>query len=816
MKKYGHFSQDGREFIVTRPQTPRPWFNYLFNDVYHALVSQTGGGYSYFKDPKYYRILRYDHITTDRPGRYLYLKDRGTGQVWSPTWQPLRQELTHWECRHGLGSTKITATHQEVRTSITYLVTQKDPVEIWHVTLKNLARRRRTLQVFPFTELVCGDVALETHYRNIIMLYNEAAYDESHQAIIAFKHPFKAAHQPGVGFFAASFEPKAYEVRKESFVGRYGADTDVPAGILGGLTSRPVRGEDMVGVLQGEFTLKAEEEVSFVVVLGFTNDRTEIPRLLKTYRSVERAEAELLGIRAYWQRQVERLMVKTPDANFDLMVNVWGKYQLQAITHWRGTSHYHGAEGGLGFRDAAQDVEGLLSVELATAREKLEKLLFYQYHSGHAVSGFSDIEGTWENQGTAGVIKKADVAVWLPYSVVSYVKETGDTAFLQKVIPFHDGGSATVYEHCLRAVRYLWSKRGGHGLPLIGHADWNDAYDHVGIRGKGESVWLGMALARACRQLESLARFLDDEKVAQEMGQMAQELVTIVNAEGWDGGWYLAAYNDQGMKIGSDQNHEGKVPLNSQTWAILSEVVPPERLPKILERIDQYLDTDFGPALFLPSYTRYNPGIGRVTAFAEGTKENAAVFSHACAFKVVADCAIKRGDKAYETYAKLLPMSPAKQDHERYKVEPYVWAEYVVGPGSRTRFGEGAFTWNTGTAPWMFIAATEWILGVRREFEGLLVDPVLPHTWPQAWIRRPFRGAVYEVTIKNPQGVQSGVERLTVDGLDQDRLIIPPHGDGQVHRVEVVMGTPRLTRAGRDGGADRKPRKPEKVASHPG
>ena len=813
MKKYGHFSKDGREFIVTRPETPRPWFNYLFNDVYHALVSQTGGGYSYFKDPKHYRVLRYDHIATDRPGRYLFLRERASGEVWSANWQPTRQELEGWECRHGLGYTRLTSTQAQVRTSITYLVTQKDPVELWHVTVKNLARHRRTLYLFPFAELVCGDIALETHYRNIICLYNEASFDEKLQAIVAFKHPFKEIHRPGFGFFAASFEPRAYETCKESFVGRYG-DVDTPVGITSGLTNKPVRGEDMVGVLQGEVTLKPEEEAEFVVLLGFTDDRNEIPRLLKAYRSVAAAKAELLAIRAYWQRQIERLMVKTPDPSFDLMVSVWGKYQLQAITHWRGTSHYHGAEGGLGFRDTAQDVEGLLSVELPTARAKLEKLLFYQYHSGHAVSGFSEIEGTWENQGTTGVIKKADVAVWLPYSVVSYVKETGDTEFLNKVIPFHDGGSATVYEHVLRAVRYLWSKRGGHGLPLIGHADWNDAYDAVGIKGKGESVWLAMALARACRQLEALARFLKDGPVEAEMRQMHQELVKIVNAAGWDGHWYIAAHNDEGMKIGSDANNEGKVPLNSQTWAILGEVVPPERLAKLLEKIDHYLDTEYGPALFLPSYTSYHPGIGRVTAFAEGTKENAAVFSHACAFKIVADCFIKRGDKAYETFAKVMPMSAAKQDHEQYKAEPYVWAEYVIGPGSRYRFGEGAFTWNTGTTPWMFIAATEWILGVRREFEGLLVDPCLPHAWRQAWIRRPFRGAVYEVAIENPKGVQSGVERLSVDGVEQDGPLIRPHGDGQVHRVEVTLGAPRLTPPASGRPEARKVQRAEKVGAH--
>jgi cellobiose phosphorylase len=444
-------------------------------------------------------------------------------------------------------------------------------------------------------------------------------------------------------------------------------------------------------------------------------------------------------------------------------------------------------------------VEGLLSVDCATALKKLEKLLFYQYKNGHAVSGFSDIEGTWENQGVKGVIKKADVAVWLPYAVVSYVKETGDTAFLKKEIPFHDGGErASVYEHILRAIRYLYSVRGEHGLPLIGHADWNDAYDHVGVKGKGESIWLGMAFVRACKQVEELAKFLGDPKVAQEMAQKAQELTRIINEVGWDGNWYLAAFNDEGLKIGSQENKEGKVPLNSQTWAILSGVVPPDRLPKILERIDRYLDTPYGPALFLPSYTSFNPGIGRVTSFAPGTKENAAVFSHACAFKVVADCTLKRAQQAFDTFSKLMPMAKAKENQDRYKVEPYVWAEYVIGPGSADRFGEGAFTWNTGTTPWMFVAATEWILGIRRELEGLLIDPSLPKEWKKAFIRRPFRGAIYEVTIHNPDGVSHGVREIRVDGKRQDSPLIRPHQDGKVHRVEVTLGARTLPNSSRD------------------
>jgi len=787
--KYGSFSKSGHEYIIKKPETPKPWFNYLFNDVYHALVSQTGGGYSYYRDPKSNRILRYDHIQTDRPGRYLFIRDNDTKKVWSCNWQPLRKKLDFWQCVHGLGYTKIQSRNNKISTEITYFVPMNDPLEIWSIKIKNESTKKRTLKIFPFVEFISGDIELEACYRNIIMLYNQADFDKSGKAIIAFKHPFRKEHKRGYSFFSTSLPIKGYDTRKERFLGPYN-DIEYPKAIIedGKCSNSFTRGEDMIGAFECELKLKPKEEKEFIVILGFNNDRRKIPYYLQKYRKVNNTRKELEKVHKYWNEQVNRIKVSTPDPEFDLMVNRWGKYQLCAITHWRGTSHYHGVEGGLGYRDTAQDSEGLLSLELDTARKKLESILQYQYKSGHAVSGFSETEGSWDDLPQAGVIGKADVAVWLPYTVVSYVKETGDVDFLKEKFKFCDSDEATVYEHILRAIRYLYSKRGHHKLPYILKADWNDAYDHVGLKGKGESVWLAMALCRACKQVGELADFIGDKKVAKEMQEKYDDLAEIINNVGWDGNWYIAAYNDEGMKIGSDANKEGKVPLNSQTWAILSDVVPKNRLKKILDKIDKYLDTPYGPALFLPSYTFFNPGIGRVTAFAEGTKENAAVFSHACAFKIVSDCYIKRGDKAYETYRKLLPMNSVKQDHTRYKVEPYVWAEYVIGPGSKYRFGEGAFTWNTGTAPWMFIAATEWMLGARRELKGLLIDPCIPHHWKKCSIRRPFRDAVYDINIKNPKGVQSGVKKITVDGTICKSNFIKPYKDGKVHKVEVLMG----------------------------
>ncbi|MCP5462585.1 MAG: hypothetical protein H7A34_05340 [bacterium] len=788
MKQYGYFSDDRREYIITDPNTPRPWFNYLFNRIYHALLSHTGGGFSYYKDPKTNRILRYEHLHTDRSGRYLYVRDNNSGEYWSANWQPMRKPYESYKCTHGLGYSTISTQTSGIATDITYFVAHTDPVEFQIIKVKNNSNQTRTLSLFPFVEFVSGNIEMELVYRTIICLYNYADFDKDLNCIIARKEKYHHTQKDmGMSFFAVGGNISGFECNKDKFYGRYRDLQDPIMVQQGKLSSTDVQGEDMVGVFQKDVTLKPGEELEFYVALGYEIEHKKVKALLKKYSSLEAVAKELDKVKKYFLEAVERISVKTPNENFNTMTNIWGKYQLYAITCWRGTSQYHGGEGGLGYRDTAQDIEGLLSVQMDLAMEKLEKILYWQYSSGHAVSGFSYVEGSWDKD-SDGLTMKSDVAVWLVYTVVSYIKETGDLDFLKKIYPFHDGGEATVYEHIVRAVRFLFRERGSHGLPYIRKCDWNDAYDHLGIRKQGESVWLAMALARACKQLVSLAQHIRDENIEKEMKEKYAVLIEIINKVGWDGKWYLAAYNDFGKKIGSKVDKEGNAPLNSQTWAILSSVVPDDRLPDILDQIDNYLDTAYGPALFLPAFTGFDETIGRVCSFAPGTKENAAVFSHACAFKIVADCEIGRAEKAIETFNKLCPMSPAKQDHDKYKVEPYVWAEYIIGPNNKYNFGEGTFTWNTGTTPWMFIAATEWILGARRDFGGLRIDPCIPADWKECSIKRPFRGATYEIEIKNPNGVNKGVKELIVDGVKIDGTLIKPHGDGKVHKVSVVMG----------------------------
>ncbi len=806
--EYGNFSDAGNEFIIKRPDTPRPWFNYLFNDQYHAIISQTGGGFSYARDPKFNRILNYENYSSDRPGRYLYLFDRETQQYWSANWQPICQPLDAWKCTHGFGYTKILSQYKEIETAITYYVPLNGMAEKMLIRVKNTGSRQRQISAFPFWDIVGGDISLELLYPNIMTLYNRSYFDKDLNSLILRKMPSSNRAVENFIVLSSSITPDGFDTSRESFLGRYGSLAGPETVRCGRCLNSVNSGERMVGVFQFNLNLPPGETTEWVISLqfidqeyqyeifqnprfpfaGFFDASDVIKEQVVENTSLMRAKNDLISVHQYWETKFS-LKIKTPDKNFDLMVNNWLQYQLVGITHWRGSSPYHGAEGGLGYRDTAQDVEGLLSLDLPLAKEKLEKLLSYQYCSGHAVSGFSDIEGPWDARGDSVVSGKSDVSVWLVYTVISYLKETGDFDFLEQEFPFVDKGRASVKEHILRAIRHLYANVGDHSLPLIGKADWNDAYDRIGAGGKGQSVWLAMALARAIKQCAELFIYLKDDVLVQEMQEKYQHVSNLINEVAWDGKWYLAAFTDDKIKVGSDEHCEGKMPLNSQTWAILAGIANEDRLRSILDVIDTELDTPYGPALFKPAFSQYKHHLGRVSAFSEGTKENAAVFSHACAFKVMADCEIGRGEKAYQTYMKLLPTNLHKAGNiERYKVEPYVIAEYIIGPEHPYAHGQGEFTWNTGTVPWLYTTATEWILGARRTFKGLLIDPCVPRDWNFFEITRPFRGDKYIITVENPRGVEKGVTQIWLDGNKFSGNVISPIGDGKTHYIKVLMG----------------------------
>ncbi len=791
--EYGHFDEKNQEYVVTNPATPRPWINYLTNKDYCALVSHTGGGYSFYLDCGINRILRWSpsNFLTDRPGRYVYLKDLATGQYWSLNWQPMRRELDFYEGRHGLGYTTITTKAFGVTGELTYFVPRKEPVEIWKVKIKNDTRRKRRFSLYGFVEWLIGEYFLELRIHNITTLYNKVWWDGETGAILGKKtasweqgniRPFK-----GLVFFGPNFKVDGYECLKTVFTGRYN-DISYPDGLKNeALRNSNCEGEDAVGVLQHNFGLDGLGEKEFVFILGQVEGKERAKEILNKYQDIIQVRKELEAVRKDWQEKTSLIKIESPDKDFNTLVNTWLPYQLYINAYWsRNASYYHGGGPGKGYRCSVQDAEGILSLNPEFTKQRIKEFASLIRPDGTNAVGWS-LDGPWDQSPMKGKV------VWFTYLVNAYVKETGDIDILKERAPYlkdkwckEGENEGTIIEHIYKQLDYSWNDRGEHGFPRIGRGDWNDGFDTCGIKGKGESVLIAQMLVRALDMASELAELVKNSEKAEALKSRAKELITTINKNGWDGEWYLRGYNDRGEPFGSHKNKGGKIFLATQAWAILSGIIPKDRLKKVMESTDKHLDTEHGLALFSPAYSEYDPGLGRITMFVKGTKENAALFCHGNAFKIAADLSIGKGQRAYQSLKKIMPNK--QKDYELYKTEPYVFSEYLIGPEHSYLFGEGAFSWLTGTAGWVYMMATEWMLGARRDFEGLRIDPCLPPSWKKCKIRRPFRGAIYEILIENPKGIEQGVKEIYVDGKKIEGNLIKPHRDGKSHKVRVVMG----------------------------
>jgi cellobiose phosphorylase len=710
-----------------------------------------------------------------------------------------------------LGYTIIESTYYGVKTEITYFVPSRDTCEIWLVKISNLSGKEKDLDLFPYIEWLIGDYHLELRYRNIMNLYNRVWFDDDMEVVLAKKTAdwakFNIRPFPWLLFFGTSLPIRGYSTRKDIFLGRLNTEEN-PALITGkgvknfGLCS----GEDGVGAFSHSLKMLPGEKKEFVIFLGQTEGMREVKSLLDKYRDISRTKEELEIVRELWRKRiVDNIEVETPDRDFDNMVNVWVKYQMYICNFWsRSPSYYHEGSGGRGYRDSCQDAEGIVSIDPAHTKKKIKVIASLIRRDGSSAPGWSEIRGPASHE------PNKDHPIWLTSTVSAYIKETGDKGILlEKVDYLKDhwinrgtsidpewkkgsisDGQGTIFEHLERNLISTFEDTGERGLPLIGHADWNDAIDAAGIKGKGESVWLAMALVRSLKLLAEMAELINRREKAKELYKKAELMTKRINRWAWDGNWYVRGFTDYGTVYGSSRNKEGKIFLNTQSWAILSGIVgggkDNNRVERILKSIDRYLDGEHGLAMFAPAYTKFDPKLGRITMFSPGTKENAAVFCHTNTFMIVAYCMVGKGDKAYSCIRKILPN--CQGDYDLYKTEPYVFAEYIVGPDHPYLYGEGAFTWITGTAAWAFLAATEWILGARREFEGLRVDPCIPSQWRRCRIRRPFRGAIYDIEIDNPHGKENGVSSIFVDGKRIQGTVISPHSDGKVHKVKVVLG----------------------------
>jgi len=803
--KYGHFSKDNLEYVITRPDTPFPWINYLTNEEYCAVISQCAGGYSFYKDCRMNRLTRWhpEDYQLDRPGKYIYVRE--ANKAWSLTYQPLRTKPTFYECRHGLGYTTIKAKNNGVDSKVTYFVPQDDHCEAWIVKLTNNTQKIKKLEVFPYVEFLLGDYHEELRYRNIMNLYNRIWFDKKQKSIFAKKtaqwqgmniQPFDS-----LVFFSSSLPVAGACTQKKAFVGRYNTEENPDAVIKGEFKNFPLcSGEDGIGAFKHNVTLKPLETKEFVVVLGQTDKVADVHKILRNYKKVSYAKKELQKTKDFWQKRIlGNIEIKTPDKDLDTMVNVWLKYQTYICNLWsRSPSFFHEGSGGRGYRDSCQDSEAIVSIDAKLTREKILKIATLIRRDGTSAPG-------WSEAGPHKFLPNKDHQIWLTTTVSAYVKETGDTSILYEKISYikdkwtggwhadvkwkggaQKDGEGTLLEHLEKNLTFCFNDVGQRGFPLIGHADWNDAIDAAGIKHKGESVWLAQALVRSLRILFELCDFAGEKEKAKKYAKMADAMDKRINEKGWDGAWYARGFDDNGQVYGSHKDKEGKIFLNAQSWAVLSGVAKGKRKEKVLKSVDKYLNGPHGLALFAPAYSSWVKRLGRISMFSEGTKENAAVFCHAATFMAVAYAMSGLGDKAYEAMKKIMPN--CQKDMELYKTEPYAYAEYLAGPQNPYRYGEGAFTWITGTAGWNFMAATEWLLGVRREFNGLRIDPVIPKKWKKYSIRRPFRGSIYHIEILNPKGKTRGVKKIIFDGEEIKGNLLPATGSKKTHQVKVILG----------------------------
>jgi len=806
---YGYFTSDGKEYVITRPDTPRPWVNVICPGDYGLVVSQAGSGFSWRTNVKLNMITRWEQdLIKDDWGKYLYLRDDDSGNYWSLTWKPVCKPPESYQCRHGIGYTTINSLNNEISSSLTLFVPPDEPLEIWTVKLRNESSRRRSLNLFTYLEWRLGTVT-DSH-REFHKTFIETEYVEEEGALLARKRLWELGNRQGqqwnldwgyLAFHSSSIKPTSFVSGRESFLGKYGS-LESPAILKReNLSTTPLtkpnlsKWDDPIASLQINFQLESYEEKTVVFTLGCAKNRKEAISLIRKYRNVENGAEALEKAKRFWGEYLTSPLVETPDEGFNIMNNIWLKYQALSARLWGRTGYYQ-LSGAYGFRDQLQDSQLFLASKPEFTKKQILLHARHQfkdgtvYHWWHPLSEEGRITG------------KTDDLLWLPYVTVNYLKETKDFRILSEKVPYlPEVGKMekakyetdTLYNHCKRAIERVLNRFSRRGLPLIGEGDWNDGLSSVGPGWKGESIWLGHFLYGILRDFAHVAEKRGDKKLARKYIQRSKVLKERINRYGWDGNWYIRATKDSGAPIGSSRCKEGKIFLNAQVWAIINGVAPEERAKRAMESAEKMLGTGYGPLLFYPAYSKPDETIGYLTRYAPGVRENGGVYTHAAVWAVMAECIMKRQEKAWQFYLGICPLYRG-MDSELYKAEPYVTAGNVDGPAS-PNFGQAGWTWYTGSAAWLWKVGIEWILGVRASFEGLIVDPCIPREWKGFKIERKFRGARYQIEVDNSRGVSYGISEVMVDGKKLERkegtppyAIISSFGDGKTHRVVIKLG----------------------------
>ncbi len=795
--RYGYFDNDKREYIIERVDLPTSWTNYLGVKDMCAVVNHTAGGYIFYKSPEYHRITRFraNSVPMDRPGHYVYLRDDESGDYWSISWQPVGKSLDEakYQCSHGLSYTKYSCEYSNIEAEQTLFIPIDDPVELWDVKIKNKDNKPREISIFSYLEFSYHHIDMDN--RNFQMS-NYAAGSSYEDGIIEHDLFYE---EFGYQFFTSNFEPDGFDCLRDKFIGLYRTETNPVAVEKGECQGSFEKGNNHCGSLHKKLVLLPGEEMRIIFMLG-EGSREDGKKYRAKYSEFENVDQERNALKEFWKEKIDKLQIDTPNEGMNTLINTWTLYQAEInVMFSRFASFIEvGGRTGLGYRDTSQDAMTVPHSNPLKCRQRIVELLRALVKQGYGLHLFQpewfepnrDIKPfksptvipTPNKDDMIHGIEDAcsDDALWLVSSITEYVKETGEFSFLDEVITYADGGSGSVYEHMTKILDFSAEQIGQTGICKGLRADWNDCLN----LGGGESAMVSFLHYWALENFLQIAKYLGRTDDVEKYTLIKNKVKKVSEQQLWDKEWYIRGITKNGKKIGTSEDKEGKIHLESNAWAVLSGVAGQEKGERAMDSIDKYLYTPYGIMLNGPSYTIPDEDIGFVTRVYPGLKENGAIFSHPNPWAWAAECVLGRGDRAMKFYDALSPYNQNDMIELR-EAEPYSYCQFVVGK-EHTAHGRARHPFMTGTGGWAYFSATRYILGVRPQFEELLVDPCIPADWEKFTINREWRGAKYQITVLNPDKVMKGVRSITLNGEQVERIPVRPQGT--INEVKIIMG----------------------------
>lgn len=810
--KFGYFDDANREYVITTPKTPLPWINYLGCNDFFSLISNTSGGYSFYKDAKLLRLTRYRYndVPGDVNGKYFYIKDGDT--VWNPGWQPTKTELDSYECRHGIGYSRFISSKNGVKASVLAFVPMNDTCEIQQLKLTNGSAETKELSVFSYVEwcLWNADDDMKNFQRNF-----STGEVEVVGSTIFHKTEYRERRNH-YGIYSVNADIAGFDTNRESFLGAYRGADDPEAVEKGACTGSVAHGWSPIASHQLKVSLAPGETKSFIFVLGYVenpeDDKWESYGIInkkpayamldryKTDADVDKAFAEL---NTYWINLLSKYSIKSSNDKVDRMVNIWNQYQCMVTFNMsRSASYYESGIGrGMGFRDSCQDLLGFVHLIPDRARERIIDIASTQFQDGSAYHQYQPLTKKGNSDIGSGF---NDDPLWLIAGTSAYVRESGDTSILTEMVPFDNDESVAqpLMEHLKRSFDYIVNHKGPHNLPLIGRADWNDCLnlncfsEHPGESFQtfgpsegpvAESVFIGGMFVQYGEEYAQLCELMGDQAEADRARKEVEIMRAAVMKDGWDGEWFVRAYDAYSHKVGSRECEEGQIFIEPQGFCVLAGIGVEEGLAKkALDSVKEKLDTKYGVMILQPAYTRYHLELGEITSYPPGYKENAGIFCHNNPWISIAETVIGRGDRAFEVYQKTCP-AYVEDISEIHKTEPYVYSQMVAGADAYLP-GEAKNSWLTGTAAWTFVNISQYILGIYPTHKGLSVNPCVPKDFGDFQITRKFREGTYDIKVVNPDKVEKGIKSITVDGASIEGCVIPYVKGKEHYNVVVTMG----------------------------